>query len=196
MRPAVQSLKVESVRRKESLGKSKKERRRSMRKQPPSSSGKQRSETSSKGSASSHDSRKRERPGKAKRQRRHSMGNAKCKSPEERKPEGPEKSVGGWKDLIRVRNDGPENFSPGHPCSRRDGDRRNGGDGGVTKEEKRDAEKTRTPGGRGGEVFSAFCWCVGSVAFGCGDDGDHTGSNMALGMCVYSIMTGSALAMV
>ena len=122
-----------------------------MMKQPPTSSGKQRSETSSKSSASSHDSRKRKQPGKSKRQRRHSVGNAKCKSPEERKSEGPEKSVGGWKDLIRVRNDGPENVSPGHPCSSRDGDRRNGCDGGVTKEEKRDAEKTRTPGGGGRE---------------------------------------------
>ena len=156
VRPAVQNPKMESVRRIASLGKSKKERPRSMRKQPPPPSGKQRSETSSKNSASSHDSRKRKRPGKYKRQRRHSVGNAKCKSSEERKSEGPEKSVGGWKDLTRVRNDGPENFSPGRPCSSRDGDRRNGGDGGVTKEEKRDAEKTRTPGGGGEGVLNAF----------------------------------------
>ena len=129
MHPAVQNLKMESVRRKEPLGKSKKERPRSMRKQSPPLSGKQRSETSSKSSAGSHDSRKRKQSGKPKRQRPHSVRNAKRKSPEERKSEGPENSVGGWKDLIRVRNDGPENFSPGHPCSSRDGGRRNGGDG-------------------------------------------------------------------
>ena len=128
-----------------------------MRKQPPPPSGKQRSEMSSKSSASSHDSRKRKRSGKSKRQRRHSVSNAKCKSSEERQSEGPVTSVGGWKDLIRVRNDGPENFSPGHPCSSRDGDRRNGVDGGFTKEEKRDAEKTRTPGGGGGGSIKCFC---------------------------------------
>ena len=51
---------------------------------------------------------------------------------------------------------GPKTFRKGTLCSSRDGDRRNGGDGGVTKEEKRDAEKTRTPGGGGEGVLNAF----------------------------------------
>ena len=86
------------------------------------------------------------------------MRNAKRKSSEERKSEGPDNFVGGWEDLIHARNDEPESPSPEHSCSSRDVGRRNGGGDGVIKEEKRDAEKTRTPGG-GGEVSSAF-WLV------------------------------------
>ena len=194
VRPAVQNPKMESARRIESLGKSKKERPRSMRKQPPPPSGKQRSETSSKSSASSHDSRKRKRPGKSKRQRRHSVGNAKCKSPEERKSEGPEKSVGGWKDLTRVRNDEPENSSPGHPCSSRDGD----GVMGVTVTSPR--KKSATPRRQerqeeeGRKHVVLFCWCIDSVAFGYGGDYGQTGSNIALGVRVRGIVTGNSFA--
>ena len=81
---------------------------------------------------------------------------------------------------------------PRHSCPSRVGCRLGGDDDDATKEEKRDTEKTRTPGGEKGEHFeSLFPWCIGSAAFGYGDDHDKRDDNIALGMCVYNTMAGN-----
>ena len=78
------------------------------------------------------------------------------KSSKERNSEGPgdfNHSAGDWEDLIRARDVGDENSSPGHSCSSKVGGRLGGDDDDATKEEKHDTEKTRTPGGRKGKHF-------------------------------------------
>ena len=76
------------------------------------------------------------------------------KSSKERNSEGPgdfNHSAGDWEDLIRARDVGDENSSPGHSCSSKVGGRLSGDDDDATKKEKHDTEKTRTPGGRRGK---------------------------------------------
>ena len=77
-------------------------------------------------------------------------------------------------------------------CSSRVRGRLGGEDDDATKEEKHDTEKTRTPGGGGGKHFGPlFSWCIGSAAFGYGDDHDKRDDNIAPGMCVYNTMAGT-----
>ena len=138
-----------------------------MRKRSQPSSGKQRSETGSKGSEGSHGSRKRKRPGKSKRRGFHGVRNAKRKSPEERKPGGPERTLSAVGKILST----PGTTSP--KALRRSTLARvemwvavMGAAMASSRKKSATPRRQERQEEEGRKHVVLFCWCIDSVAFG------------------------------